>query len=172
MKLIRLSAVPRRGSSYTSRRPCARTAAIASSMSRDPVGELLQPGPERSRNFAIVESGVSGASSCRHGAGVADGEHRLADALALVGLLVHDLEAEVVAVEGDRLVEVGHGDADMVDRGDQLRQGTWTLIVRGRGIGPPAGVTGSTADGLRRASTAGIVRRQVERLSRSAAGRV
>ena len=79
------------------------------------------PGPERSRNFAIVDSGVSGASSWMHEPGVADGDHRLADALLLVGLLVHRLHAEGVAVEGDRLVEVGHGDADVVDGGEEMR---------------------------------------------------
>ena len=51
---------------------------------------------------------------------VADGEHRLADALLLVGLLVHRLHAEGLGVEGDRLVQVGDGDADVVDRGEQL----------------------------------------------------
>src|SRR3712207_7854590 len=34
---------------------------------------------------------------------VADGEHRLADALLLVGLLVHRVDAERAGVEGDRL---------------------------------------------------------------------
>ena len=47
-------------------------------------------------------------------------DHRLAHALLLVGLLVGHVHAEGVAVEGDRLVEVGHGDADVVDGGEQV----------------------------------------------------
>ena len=54
------------------------------------------------------------------GSGVADGHHRLADALLLVGLLVLDLHPEGVLVERDRLVEVGYGDADVVDAGEQV----------------------------------------------------
>ena len=53
-------------------------------------------------------------------AGVADRDHRLAHALLLVGLLVGDVHAEGVAVVGDGLVQVGHGDADVVDRGEQV----------------------------------------------------
>ena len=79
------------------------------------------PGPERSRNFAIVESGSSGASSWMQEPESPTADHRLADALLLVGLLVDGLHAEGVAVEGDRLVEVGHGDADVVDGGEQVR---------------------------------------------------
>ena len=55
-----------------------------------------------------------------HEPDVADGDHRLADALLLVGLLVHGHHAEGVAVEGDRLVEVGDRDADVVDGGEQV----------------------------------------------------
>ena len=47
-------------------------------------------------------------------------DHRLAHALLLVGLLVGHAHAEGVAVERDRLVEVGHGDPDVVDRGEQV----------------------------------------------------
>ena len=44
-----------------------------------------------------------------------DGHHRLADPLLLVGLLVDDLHAELLAVHRDRDVEVGDGDAHVVD---------------------------------------------------------
>ena len=78
------------------------------------------PWPLRSRNFAIVDSGVSGASSWMQEPGVADPDHRLADALLLVDLLVEDLHAVGVAVERHRLVEVGHRDADVVDGGEEV----------------------------------------------------
>ena len=55
-----------------------------------------------------------------HDPGVAHGHHGLADALLLVGLLVLDLHPERVPVQRDRLVEVGHGDADVVDAGEQV----------------------------------------------------
>ena len=55
-----------------------------------------------------------------HASGVADRDHRLAHALVLVGLLVPHLHAERVGVERDRLVEVGHGDADVVDAHEQV----------------------------------------------------
>ncbi len=71
-------------------------------------------------NFAIVDSGVSGASSWIRVSPFADGQHRLADALLLVGLLVHRLHAEGLGVERDRLVQVGDGDAHVVDGGEQL----------------------------------------------------
>ena len=50
-------------------------------------------------------------------------DHRLADPLLLVGLLVHGLHAEGVAVEGDRLVQVGNRDAHVVDSGEEVESG-------------------------------------------------
>src|SRR3546814_5236092 len=49
-----------------------------------------------------------------------DLDHGLADALLLVDLLVGDLHAEGVAIEGDRLVQVRDGDADVVDADEQV----------------------------------------------------
>ena len=47
----------------------------------------------------------------------ADVQHRLAHPLLLVDLLVHDVHVEGAGVEGDRLVEVAHGQTDVVDAG-------------------------------------------------------
>ena len=83
----------------------------------------------------MVDSGVSGASSWMQEPGVADRDHRLAHALLLVGLLVHRLHAEGVAVERDRLVEVGHGDAHVVDGREEVaregvRQAHAVIVLR------------------------------------------
>ena len=72
----------------------------------------------------MVDCGVQGCEQLHAGPGVADGHHRLAHALLLVGLLVHQPHAVRVAVERDRGVEVGHGDAHVVDGGEE---GTWLL---------------------------------------------
>jgi len=88
------------------------------------------------------------------GVAVPDGEHRLADALLLVGLLVHRADAVSAGVEGDRLVEVGHGDAHVVDGGEQALE----QAVPRAGIGhggdlappgrrPPPGVSRVTPRG-------------------------
>ena len=77
------------------------------------------PGPRWSRNFAIGDASDSGASNWIDGPGVADRQHRLADALLLVDLLVRDRHAEDVRVVPDGLVEVGHRDADVVDGFEQ-----------------------------------------------------
>ena len=112
--------MPRRGASYSRRRPRSRSARPTASTSVDPVGELLDA------RAGAVEELRDRRVSCQRGeqldarAGVADGHHRLAHALLLVGLLVQHRHAEGVAVEGDRLVEVGHGDADVVDGGEQV----------------------------------------------------
>ena len=86
----------------------------------DTVRQLLQ-----TRTVAVEELGDRGLVAQRReqldaGAGVADGEHRLTHALLLVDLLVDRLEAEDPRVELDRVVEVGDGDADVVDGGEQV----------------------------------------------------
>ena len=63
---------------------------------------------------------------------VADGEHRLADALLLVDLLVHASQAEGSRVERDGLVEVGDGDADVVDAGEHGDARSWRDLVTAR----------------------------------------
>ena len=66
-------------------------------MSSTPYATCWTPGPLRSRNFAIGESGLSGASSWMHDLRVADGEHRLAYPRLLVDLLVHHVYVELRA---------------------------------------------------------------------------
>ena len=68
----------------------------------------------------MVDSGDSGREQLDVRPAAADGHHRLADALLLVDLLVRQRHAVGVAVEGDRLVEVAHGDPDVVDGGEEL----------------------------------------------------
>ena len=63
MKLIRESAVPRLGASYNSRMPRSRRIAETCSTSVTRYASCWSPGPERSRNFAIVEVSSIGASS-------------------------------------------------------------------------------------------------------------
>ena len=68
-------------------------------------------------------SAVSGASSWIWVAGVAGlgtapGEHDLDDALLVVLLPVDDAQAEHLGMEGHGRVEVGDGEADVVDRPD------------------------------------------------------
>ncbi len=81
------------------------------------------PGPLRSRNFAIVDSGVSGARSWRQPpvGRRADGEHRLPYPLFLIFLDVDAGHAEDAAVELDGLVEIGDGDPDVIDALDPDR---------------------------------------------------
>ena len=67
------------------------------------------------------------------GLAVADRQHRLAHALLLVDLLVHALHAEVPRVERDRRVEVGHGDTDVVDRGEQVAGDVGVIDMRDHG---------------------------------------
>ena len=93
-------------------------------------------------NFAIVDSGRQRRQQLDAGLPVAHGQHRLADALLLVGLLVHRVHAEGLRVEGDRLVEVGDGDAHVVDGGEQPggqagRAGVVLSVSGHAGILPP-----------------------------------
>ena len=71
--------------------------------------------------------------------GVADGDHRLAHPLLLVGLLVGHVHAERVAVVGDGHVEVRDGDAHVVDGGEQVlgqvRGAVMAAMVAGVGGG-------------------------------------
>jgi hypothetical protein len=85
----------------------------------DRVGELLD-----TRAIAIEELrdrrlGGQRREQLDAGGAVADGQHRLADALLDVRLLVHARDAERVGVERDRGVEIGDGDADVIDLGEQ-----------------------------------------------------
>src|SRR5687767_2889381 len=85
-----------------------------------PEGELLQPCPGPPDELGDRGLGGQRGEQLDAGLPVADGEHRLADTLFLVGLLVHRVHAEGLRVEGDRLVEIRDGDAHMVDGGEQL----------------------------------------------------
>ncbi len=136
-KLTREPEVPRRGSSYSSRRPRARRTSATASTSLDPVGDLLDAGAGAVEELRDRGVGGERREQLDARAGVADRDHRLADALLLVGLLVHDLHAEGVAVERDRLVEVGHGDADVVDGREQVAGEASGRLMRSSCCGQP-----------------------------------
>ena len=109
--------MPRRGSSYSSRSRGPRSVGRHRLDVVDAVRHLLDARPARSRNFAIGESGRSGASSWMHEprpptASIAS----RTPCSSLTSSCTH-VHAEGRGVEGDRLVEVGHGDADVVDAG-------------------------------------------------------
>ena len=143
--------------------PCARDRGHRGVDVGDAVGELLEAGPGAVEELRDRRVGVSGASSWRRGVGVADRQHRLADALGLVDLFVHDLEAEVLGVEGHGLVEIGDGDADMVDRRDQVGWQHRSIVAgsaaSGHRLTASSGVRFSTAAALiawfRRSAAAG-----------------
>jgi hypothetical protein len=103
--------VPRFGSSYSRRAPRSRSTSETASRSRTAalVEELGDRRRVRQRRQQLDR-----------GTRVADREHRLPDALLLVDLLVRHGHAEHVGVVPDGLVEVGHRDADVVDRVEQL----------------------------------------------------
>ena len=65
----------------------------------------------------MVDSADSGRQQLHLGA-VVEGDHRLLDALFVVAFAVHHDAAQHAGVELDRGFKVGHGDADVVDRGD------------------------------------------------------
>src|SRR5215213_7383764 len=102
----------------------------------DPEGQLLQARAGAADELRDRRLGRERREQLDAGVAVADGEHRLADALLLVRLLVHGVDAEGLGVEGDRFVEIGNGDADVVDRGEQLA-GQSGLVVGHAGILPP-----------------------------------
>jgi hypothetical protein len=86
-------------------------------------------------NLPIVVVGSSGeqlhggtlvVAGCAH--------HGLADALFLVRLDMGELEAQIVAVERDRLVEVGHGDPDVINRDHEWLEGVVHLSEDTAGI--------------------------------------
>jgi hypothetical protein len=86
---------------------------------RDPVRDLLD-----ARSLPLEKPGDDGVGCHRSqqleaDPRVADRQHGLPHLLPLVDLLVHEPEAEVLGVEGDRLVNIGYGDADVVDSSDQ-----------------------------------------------------
>ena len=84
----------------------------------DPVGQLLQAGAalveELGDRRRLVERGHQLDLGAAH-RGAAHRQHRLADALLLVDLLVQHDHAEVVVVPLDGGVQVGDRDADVVD---------------------------------------------------------
>ena len=98
----------------------------------DPVRELLQPRPravqEPGDRRRVAERGQQ-LDLRRSGGGIRRREHRLHHALALVRLAVHEDEAEHLGVEADRRVEIGHRDADVVER-QHPRQGQPGAVVR------------------------------------------
>jgi hypothetical protein len=77
------------------------------------------PGPELGQELADRRVRRQWGEQLDARAGVPDGHHRLAHALLLVDLLVQAGHAVGVAVEGDGGVEVGHGDAHVVDHREQ-----------------------------------------------------
>ena len=84
------------------------------------VGHLLDARPVAveelaDRRVRAAAGRAAGSRSCRPAA-VARRQHGFAHPLLLVDLGVRGLEAEGFAVPGDRLVEVGDRDADVVDR--------------------------------------------------------
>src|SRR4051794_32202769 len=111
-----------------------------------PEGQLLQ-----ARAGAVDEPGDRRLRRERGqqldaGLAVADREHRLADPLLLVGLLVHRLDAEGPGVEGDRLVQVGDGDADVVDGREQVAREAGLRVI-GHGAEHAAAAGRATAGG-------------------------
>src|SRR5919202_540780 len=85
-----------------------------------PEGQLLQARAGAADELGDRRLGGQRREQLDAGLAVADGEHRLADALLLVHLLVHRVDAEGLGVEGQGLVEIRDGDAHVVDRGEQL----------------------------------------------------
>ena len=107
----------------------------------DPERELLEPGAGVLEEPRDRRRGVQGGEELETGAlARSDAHHRLPHPLVGVGLLVEHGHAEGVTVEGDRLVEVRHRDADVVDRGEQVRLvarcGHGAIVVRGVGGAP------------------------------------
>ena len=145
MKLIRESAVPRLGASYSRRTPRSRRIARDLLDVGDPVGELLEPRAgaveELRDRGALVERG----EQLDAGAGVADGDHRLAHALLLVGLLVGDLHPEAC-----------RGRASMAASRSGTAMPTWSMQVNrwaGRSRGCGAVMRASSPSGRCDAST-------------------
>src|SRR5215213_5280738 len=86
-----------------------------------PVGELLQPRPRPFEEARDRRALVQRRQQLELGSVLrSDAEHCLPDTLLLVALLVQHLESERGPVEGERLVQVGYGDADMVDGQEEL----------------------------------------------------
>jgi hypothetical protein len=86
---------------------------------RHPVGHLLDARPAAVEELRDGRLRGERRQQLHARAGRPDGHHRLAHALLGVLLGVHELHAERVAVERDRGVEVGDGDPDVVDGGEQ-----------------------------------------------------
>ena len=86
----------------------------------DPVRELLDALAVAREELGDRRFVAQRSEQLDAGAGVAHGEHRLADALFLVDLLMDRTQAEGVGVELECVVEVGHGDADVVDGEQQM----------------------------------------------------
>ena len=81
----------------------------------DPKSHLLNAGARSVKEF---RDGRLGGERCQKlKEGVTNRQHGLSNALLLVDLLVHDLQAEGLAIKGHGLVEVRNGDANVVDPG-------------------------------------------------------
>ena len=95
---------------------------MAWSMSSTRKASCCRPGPERSRKRASVLCSVNGASSWSWAPATPAlrCEHRLGHPLLRVLLPVQQHQAEHRGVERDGPVEIGHGDAHVVD-GEQTR---------------------------------------------------
>ena len=88
----------------------------------DPVGQLLQTGTAlvdelRDRRRLVDRRHQLHLRAALRSA--AYGQHRLADALLLVDLLVQHDHAQMIVIPLDGHVQVRHGDADVIDGGDQ-----------------------------------------------------
>jgi acetyl-CoA C-acetyltransferase len=92
--------------------------------------------------------------------GSGEGQHRLANALFLVDLLVHRNHAEVVGVPGDSGVEIGHRDTHVIDSRHQIGA-QWSSRVRLRAGGHGHDVSASYVSVLRPAGI-GRGRRSVD----------
>ena len=88
----------------------------------DPVGELLQAGSGavdelRDRRVLVQRCEQLDLGGTVGAAG--NGEHCLPDSLLLVDLFVRGHEPDVLGVPRECGIEIGHGDADVIDRSDE-----------------------------------------------------
>ena len=122
MKLTRLSLVPRFGVVVEQAQAALAQRRAHGVDVGDAVGELLDAGAAAVEELRDRRLGGERREQLDARAGVADAHHRLAHALLLVGLLVQQRHAVRLLVERDGRVEVGHGDADVVDVGEEVRR--------------------------------------------------
>lgn len=82
------------------------------------VGHLLNPWPTSIKEATDRGVGGEGSKELDPGSGIAHGEHRLANTLFLVDLLVGHRQAECAGVEVDGVVEIGNRDPNVIDTGN------------------------------------------------------